>query len=286
MRTKLSTIIILILMSNTLSAQFKVDAGKDTAFCFNSNDSVKIGGNPTAQGGEEPYSYSWTAKYPGLAKDILTDTAAANPVIIDLSMGDITLRLTVKDHTGVEEYDSITINSVAILSTLVYYAPIINKGDTIVLPHNEFVYGIEPVTYYWTPDYNISNTTISYPKAWPDSSTTYLVYMIDAIGCQSRKEDIQVTVNHSLNILNSSENETESWVMPNPINGNSKIYIKTDHFKELQIKILNVNGQMIFSDHFSTTYYEIGNKIISSGMYIYLISDDNLIITSGQFIKN
>lgn len=285
MKAKLSMIIMLILMSTTLSAQLKVDAGKDTTFCFDINDSVKIGGNPTAQGGEEPYSYSWTADYPGLAQYILNDTTAANPIIIDFSGRDIPLRLTVKDNSGVEEYDSITIHPVHFVYTLIYYAPVINKGDTIVLPHNEFGNGIAPLTYYWTPDYNISDTSINHPLAWPDSSTTYEVYAIDSIGCRSGKEDIHVTVNHPLDIVIHAENETESWVMPNPINIHSKIYIKNGPLKELGIKIINANGQLIFSDHFDNTYYEIGNKIVNSGMYLYLIADDNQIITSGQFIK-
>ncbi|HRG59200.1 MAG TPA: T9SS type A sorting domain-containing protein [Bacteroidia bacterium] len=56
------------------------------------------------------------------------------------------------------------------------------------------------VTYTWTPNYNISNTTISNPYLYPDVNTQYIVSITDA--CNNIQTDtINVTVNPLPNVM-------------------------------------------------------------------------------------
>ena len=62
------------------------------------------------------------------------------------------------------------------------------NGDTIQL------HATGGTSYSWSPNYNISNTTIADPYVWPTVSTTYTVVITNASGC-STVDTIRVTVN-------------------------------------------------------------------------------------------
>lgn len=284
MKTKLITILSLILISNGLFGQLNVNAGSDTSFCFNNQDSVKIGGKPTAWGGTEPYTYTWTVDSHLSAKQLLNDTTASNPIVIS-SFNDMTFKLTVKDNSGTVNYDSVKINSIQILQTLIYFNPEIDKGDTLTLPHNEFHYGIEPYSYYWKPNYNISDTNYSNPKAWPDTSVRYTVYVIDSIGCKSGHDYVDVSVNNTLNLNQIESDLAISKVFPNPINGSSLIYFQAVSKVNYNLSVMNANGQIILWDSFNSDYYNIGQRISTNGAYLYFIHDGDNIISVGRFIK-
>ncbi len=89
MKTKLSLFFLVILSVPTFG-QLKVNAGNDTAVCISVSgfDTLELGGNPTASGGIEPYTYVWSTSYKigshiyG-ASHFLDDSTSSNPKIVD-----------------------------------------------------------------------------------------------------------------------------------------------------------------------------------------------------------
>jgi hypothetical protein len=289
MKTILS-IIILILLSSRINGQLTVDAGKDTAICANGwdFDTIEIGGNPTAFGGVEPYNYSWSANYiigshSYGASYFIDDSTNSNPKIINPTFDFLKLKLIVTDHEGAEAEDSITIR----FSTFYYLTfeciDFINQGDTVALFGNMHK-GIGPLSYTWSPNYNISDTSAASPLAWPDTSVYYQVYAEDSIGCVSEPSTCYIYVN-TTGISQVNNDLIKSIILPNPINGNSKILLSESTMDNATLYILNSNGQTVLIDKISSNTYFIGDKIFANGFYIYVIKNGAEMISNGKFIK-
>ena len=84
---------------NSFSQALTADAGSNTSVC--ANDSVPIGGNPSATGGTPPYTYSWS---PATGLD---DATVANPNAFPSSTTPYTL--TVRDGAGSISTSAITV---------------------------------------------------------------------------------------------------------------------------------------------------------------------------------
>lgn len=270
---------------------FIVDAGRDTTFCYcECNDTTRLGGNPSAFQVFEP-KYTWTTINSHPASYFLNDTTAANPILnnekLMIAGESVTFVLTVtENYCENQKSDSVTVRAVSIGQTLVYYNPQINKGDSVTLPHNEFLGGIEPLKYYWSPNYNISATDISNPKAWPDTSTTYNVYVIDSIGCKSPIDVIDVTVKITDAISLIELSKGESTVFPNPVTANSVLIFEPEVQSDKILKIINTNGTVVYNGLLSENPFKIGNLIQQNGMYFYSIWDKSEVLTRGKFVKN
>jgi len=290
MKTKFLTFGILVLISNSLFGQLTIDAGNDTILCVGVSgvNTTQIGGNPTASGGTGPYTYSWETNYKigsnsfG-ASYFLDDSTVANPKIINDTEGDLRFILTVSDNSGNKLMDSVNIKFSRFYYTLVGYGANINQGDTVTLDHNIHG-GIEPLKFSWSPNYCISDSTISNPKAWPDTDTDYKVFATDSIGCISEPDTFEISVT-TVGILQNKETDFKSLVFPNPVEENSKIHLIDSQHSDFEIKVINAKGQLILSDKMDTESYQIGNKINMNGLYIYLILNKEKIISSGQFVK-
>jgi hypothetical protein len=252
-------------------------------------DTAKLGGHPTAYGGIEPYTYSWYCYYTlgnhtyG-ASHFLDDTTLSNPRLINFGLHNIKLILSVSDSLGVQGKDSINVRfSLFAYLAMDYYANI-NRGDTVTLMHNIGL-GIEPLSFNWTPVYNISDPTIGSPQAWPDSSVNYQVIATDSAGCISEPDIFAVYVN-PLGIYPISANLRPSLISPNPISNNSTIHFDTEGSKVLKISIFDSNGKSVFTDDLLDDGYLIGDKILTSGFYLYIIRDDSEILSIGKIVKN
>lgn len=59
-----------------------------------------------------------------------------------------------------------------------------------------FCYGYDPLAYeyIWSPNRQISDTTIQDPQAWPDTTTTYQVILADTFGVCADTTSIEITV--------------------------------------------------------------------------------------------
>ena len=289
MKTKLS-IIILILLSSRVYGQLMVNAGEDTAICANGwdFDTVEIGGNPTASGGVEPYIYTWSTNYTigsyifG-ASYFLDDSTKSNPKVMCPTLDILKLKLIVTDNQGAIAEDSITIRFSIFDYLTIECIYFINQGDTVTLSGN-MGQGIGPLSFTWSPNYNISDTSMASPKAWPDTSVYYHVYAIDSIGCVSELSTCSIYVN-TTGISQINNDLIKSIVVPNPINSSSKILLNKSTMDNSSLHIFNSNGQTVLIDKFSSDTYIIGDKIIADGFYIYVIKNGSEIVSNGKFVK-
>lgn len=64
---------------------------------------------------------------------------------------------------------------------------VIMPADQLICPYDEVQLepsSATPVTYLWTPNYNISSTTAAFPTVSPLSTTVYSLTVTDSLGCQ------------------------------------------------------------------------------------------------------
>jgi hypothetical protein len=291
MKTKSALLFILILFSGKLFGQLLINTGNDTILCVTvwGIDTAALGGNPTATGGTEPYVYSWETKHSigsstYYASSFLDDTTSANPKIINAGSDSIQFFVSVTDNSGATQKDSITVRFSRFAYATVELFANIFQGDTASLTYG-IGQGIEPLNYSWTPNYNISDTSIGNPKAWPDTSTNYQLIITDSIGCVSEPSIFSVYVN-SLGITQPSNTALKSYVYPNPVDEKSKIYIQgLSNNNNLSIKVISTTGQIVYTDRLNNSSFHIGNKMVKEGVYLYLILDGKDVVSSGQFVK-
>jgi hypothetical protein len=285
MKSKICLLLIL-LVSRQVSGQLQVNAGNDTILCTNPWDTIELGGSPTAWGGEEPYTYKWSTNFKSGshilgASIFLDDTAAANPQLVNASSKTLKFKLEVRDNAGAVREDSIHVRFSQFLSLAWDFYANIMQGDTIYLDH-DIIGGIPPLKFAWSPNYNISDTSIGSPLAWPYVDTYYKVNAIDSIGCVSPPCYFDVRIKPS-DIPQYAG--YKSILFPNPIDNSSVLYFDVTIHKNLMLKILDSNGKLIFTDKFLSDSYRIGEKITGSGLFYYVIWDNSKIVASGQFIK-
>ncbi len=161
--------IITIRVSNGVLA----DAGNDTAICL--DQSVMIGGSPTAIGGLGSILYAWS---PILSLD---NFAISNPTAQPLATTEYFVRVT--DAGGCFTVDSITVQ----VSNPVADAGVndtICDGDVVSIGGTPSASGgLGGYTYLWSPADSINNTSIANPLVFPTSNTTYQLLITDSIGC-------------------------------------------------------------------------------------------------------
>lgn len=145
----------------TLLSNSNADAGPDVQIC--PGDSVQV----NASGGA---SYVWSPN------TSITNNTIANPFLFPATTIDYIVQVTNND--GCVGYDT--------LNVLVYTPSIqasanqlVCAGDTVQLTASG------GASYTWTPNQNISNTTVANPLVWPASTTSYVVTGVDANNCEA-----------------------------------------------------------------------------------------------------
>jgi hypothetical protein len=127
------------------------NAGANTGVC--PNDSVTIGGNPSASGGTPPYTYLWQ---PAAG---LNSPNSPNPKAYPSSPVNYTL--TVTDAAGNSATD--------IVNVTLYSSPIVNAGSdqTILEGTYTMLQATGAVNYFWTPTQTLYNQNSATPIAEP-----------------------------------------------------------------------------------------------------------------------
>ena len=72
-----SVLFFLVLELTSIAQILTVNAGTNQTVCLNST--LTIGANPTAQGGNKPYTYNWTPA------TFLNSTTVSNPIAANLT---------------------------------------------------------------------------------------------------------------------------------------------------------------------------------------------------------
>lgn len=174
---------------NALGPVAEAGGGGANALC--SGGSIILGGNPAANGGSSPYSYSW------IPISGLSNSNISNPVAIITA--NITYTLAVIDSMGCQAIDSVavTFNTSGPFSDAGFGNDSICTGGTVLLGGNPTgTGGISPYTYSWIPSAGLNDTAIANPLANITSNTVYYVSVIDSGNCQSA-DSITVIYNPS-----------------------------------------------------------------------------------------
>lgn len=156
-------------------------AGADRTLCL--GDSLTIGAVATS--GIPPFTYRWWAN--GAPIDADTAVLAITPTQTTVYV------VTASDWVGCDNSDTVIVT--------VNPAPMVEAGADTAICHGssvrigaQAVAGTPPFSYAWQPATGLSSRTAPSPTARPDSTTTYVVTVNDAKGCQAR-DTITVTVN-------------------------------------------------------------------------------------------
>ena len=214
-------------LSFTLHAQTLIaNAGGNTSVCL--NDSVQIGGNPSATGGTPPYSYSWQ---PITGLD---NPASANPNAFPTSL--TTYTLTVTDGTGKSSMDMVNVDTLPL--------PMISagSGQTIASGTSTFLQGSGGVNYIWFPVNGLTNQNSAAPFAEPGFTTTYCVAGTDANGCINTDCMIlTVILGDTIVIYNT--------FTPNGDGENDFFYIGNIlKFPKSRLQVFNRNGKIVLEE--------------------------------------
>ena len=161
-------------------------------------DSIVLGGNPTASGGNGTYTYSWSGGA----------TAIAHPIVNPVS--NTTYGLTVSDGNSC--------TATATTTVTVRTNPIANAGIDKTMPSctpTGLLIGGSPTasggggipyTYAWSPAVGLSSTTVANPRVIGlTSDTTYTVTVLDVNGCKATDQMVMHIINNtpSVNITSS-----------------------------------------------------------------------------------
>jgi len=105
-------------------------------------------------------------------------------------------------------------------------------GDTIQLVASN------GTSYSWSPNYNISNTTISNPLVWPTVTTNYIVNITNANGC-STKDTVKVTVS------NCHCEDSCSWSLTGNLNVLPRNFIGSINNADFKIRTNNTQRMVV-----------------------------------------
>lgn len=161
-----------------------VDAGLDAEMCL--DDTISIGGSPTASGAQEPYSYSWS---PDLK---ITDLAVENPKVSPTYSNPY--RVLVVDAYGCKNIDTIKVKVNKLPSADAGLDKEICYGDTVAIGGNPSASsGTAPYSYLWSGGGLLIDTEAK-PQANPNITTQYFLKVVDDNGCMD-KDDVTIVVN-------------------------------------------------------------------------------------------
>jgi len=182
----ITPVFVLLLFSGRVEAQFIADAGPDKVICL--GDSVELGGSPTGPSGA---SFQWN-------NSTTLDTATlSNPIAFPTVSTVYTVTAT--DNNGRSATDQV--------SVMVTIPDTVNAGrDTIICKGDTIQIGGSPTapagaSFSWNNKSSLDFDTLANPKAFPSSTTTYIVTMTDQNGCTNTD-----TITVSLLDATASEN--------------------------------------------------------------------------------
>ncbi|HEX7414068.1 MAG TPA: gliding motility-associated C-terminal domain-containing protein [Bacteroidia bacterium] len=242
------------LLAGVLSAQAQlvVNAGTYKRICPGTQ--VVLGGNPTAHGGQKPYSYVWapttSLNYPDSANPIASPTTTTIYTV------------TVRDGVGGVAKDTVTIY---VYPYYVYAGrdTTIYEGQTITL------HGQAPgdSISWWSPNGSIYNQNTLNPDVFPTATTSYTLVAVFPHGCT-------YYTNLTVKVIPNSELYFYNSFSPNGDGANDYFYIgNISQYPNNTLEIYNRYGQKIYSvtgynNDWTGSY--LGTDL-PSGTYFYIL---------------
>ena len=280
-------ILLITLTSSECLAQLVAEAGKDTALCTDSPNSLTIGGNPTAMGGTPPYQYTWYGSYQYAGRTfsasfMLEDTTVANPVFRKGAISDsIILYVLVKDQDEEAAMDSILIRLSQYLICLGECRHDITEGDSVQIGPCCITGGIPPIQYQWDLSESLSDTSIQFPWAKPTESTSYTVTITDSIGCQAKTSSFVNVIPLSVNDLSAKK---DILIYPNPSGKVLNIQFKLESYYNTSFRIFDFSGKTVIDINVYDPEISLNMNDITPGLYLYQWDSKDKELASGKII--
>lgn len=271
-----------------VNAQLKVNAGNDVVLCFSdlATSTARLGGSPTASGGVEPYTYTWSGKIwqtygpkDGMwvyASYFLNDTTQSNPTF---KRGKIpfewpVFNLKVEDAKGNVQYATVKIIDGTIWNSLIYMIPrTIKRGDSIQFfgdvyyKDNMFL----PMQYTLSPTYGLTDPTDLYGWAKPKKSTTYYIQVVNTLGCMAKNEYLRVIVDTTTVSNNDVANRSAQCYLSH---GDLMINLPQKQRISYQVTIATANGAIIHSGKYTNRNLRLSNLDLKKDqLYVVSIND-------------
>jgi gliding motility-associated-like protein len=161
----ISTDTVNVLIDQTLN----VNVREDTTICRGAVAPL----NATTNGTTFTWSPAGTIGDPSSLNTLATPDSTTTYVLSVVSQRGCEL----EDSVKIEVYEVFTLEDTSLC-----------RGDTLLLATTN------GVSFTWTPNDRIDDTTLASPRVWPDQTTTYTVEARSDAGCFSTK-DIEVLVN-------------------------------------------------------------------------------------------
>ena len=221
------------------------------------------------------------------ASTFLNDTAVANPVVsYEASfLGNnnaVKFYLKVTDANQNVRFDSTVVRFSRFASLDLGGPRYLRLGDSLKLSSG-IGGGITPIRYSWTPNYNISDTSINGPIVWPRRSTTYSCRVVDSAGCNSG-----FNIDWVISIISNTDDlkqNNQVSISPNPITDVSVISIKYAIGSDAVLNVSDISGRTVYSQKVTTQQIPIGKFIKESGLYVYYLVEKGNIVAVGKFSK-
>jgi len=288
-------IALTLFASITTNAQLVANAGPDKANCWNAdnNEDPILGADTVASGGTAPYTYKWEAhdivaigpySWHYFASYFLTDTTAANPVMINYSQNEeVVFKLTVTDANNQISIDTVVVKHSTFSWTLDYWEFTIHQGESIYLQWGAAAYSDRPpFQFYWHPTHGLSDSTSETFWAHPDHSIRYFCKVTDALGCYVDAG------RYTINVIPVSTNDIElvsASIFPNPASNRLNFKLDEQLNQPRELNIYSLDGKLIYRQAVETSEFSTDISVLHAGEYLYRISGNGKKVYSGLFLK-
>ena len=159
----------------------------------------------------------------------------------------------------------------------------VSHGDTVRLGGNSSAAGGRgEYTYRWTPSSGLDSTDAANPSAFPDTTTTYTLTVVDAGGCATTAS-VTVTVG-SLSAVKDGGDDFGLSIFPNPSDGIFSITSTRRLDSEpLLLEVYDPFGKLLHRQDISATNGTLDVSVrlrpTSNGLYLLRLSGSEHIVT-------
>jgi hypothetical protein len=204
------------------SATANANAGSDATICSNAS---------TILNGVGSGSFNWV---PAAG---LSCTTCANPVASPTTTTTYTLMVTSTCGNASDEV-KVTLDSSATVTA--------NAGNDVTICANDstVLNAAGNGTYSWSPATGLSCTGCANPVASPTTTTTYTLMVTSS--CGNASDEALVTVDPCVTGMTGSLHEEEINIAPNPGAGLFVLTTSETIYGELNIQIMNIQGELIY----------------------------------------
>lgn len=200
-------------------------------------------------------------------------------------MGSVDLNLMVIDAKGDFSYDEVKVKVSSDAMTTDQKVKYISKGQSVQL-YSLYQGGFPPYKYFWTPNYNISDTNAAKPIVKPDTSLTYFVQIVDSKGCIGPRDNFTIYLYPtSLKELNSESFAFE--IIPNPVSDISTLKFNHQNLAQVRISITDMAGhELKLLEPNGYGEYQIHSSDFKLGIYLVQVYEENNLVGCRRIIMN